>query len=56
MCGHRYTQFGCKLLEEKTLIEKCLLCVTGNDNEPGPTGCTCGAFAPEQWFPGLVWP
>ena len=35
MCGHRHTKFGYKQgrLGDKTLLEKCLLCVTGNDNE-----------------------
>ena len=34
VCGHRHTQFGCHQGRwgDKTLLEKCLLCLTGNDN------------------------
>ena len=34
-CGHRHTQFGYiqGRLWDKTLLEKCLLCATGNDNK-----------------------
>ena len=57
MFGHRHTQYGCNQghLGGKTSLEKCLLCVTGNNNEL-ERPAHGGAFAPKQSFLGLVWP
>ena len=51
MCGHRHTPaigYNQGRLGEETLLEKCLLCVIGNDNDSGAGTTCCGAFAPKQ--------
>ena len=55
MCGHRHTQIGYNQgrLGDKTLFEKCLLFVTGNDNELKRHAVV---HLPPQKILGLVWP
>ena len=52
VCGHRNTQFGYSqgCLGDRTLLEKCLLCVTGNWND------MLWCIFPKQSFLGVVWP